>query len=89
MAQITFKDLPDLFDKIESKVRALKTVRIRQEQVGPSLVPIFLETLPNVIIFQISRNLRKDNWSTGDFLECINTEITTQNFRSTIKNDIM
>ena len=68
---MNFKDLPDLFDKIESKVRALKTVRIRQEQVGPSLVPIFLETLPNVVIFQISRNLRKDNWSTCDFLECI------------------
>ena len=36
---VNFKDLSDMFDKIESNVRALKTVGIHQEQVGPLLIP--------------------------------------------------
>ena len=47
------KELRDLCDKIESNVRALKTVGIHQEQVGPLLIPIVLEK------FQISSKLGK------------------------------
>ena len=67
-----------MFDKIESNVGSLKTVRIYQEQVGPFLTPIFLKTLPNVIRLKISCKLWKDHWSISDFLECINTEITAR-----------
>ena len=47
------KELRDLRDKIESNVRALKTVGIHQEQVRPLLIPIVLEK------FQISSKLGK------------------------------
>ena len=51
---------------------------IHQEQVGPLLIPIVIEKLPNVIRLQISRKLGKENWSIDDFLICINTEITAR-----------
>ena len=62
------KELRDLYDKVESNVRALKTIGTHQEQVGPLLIPIILEKLPNVIRLQISRKLGKENWSIDDFL---------------------
>ena len=71
------KELRDLYDKIESNVRALKTAGIHQEQVGPLLIPIALEKLPNVKRLQISRKLGK-NWTIDNFLICINTEITAR-----------
>lgn len=69
------KDLRELYDKIESNVRALTSVGIRSDRIGPLLIPLILEKLPNVIRLQISRKLGKENWDIEEFLACINTEI--------------
>ena len=42
-------ELRELYDRIESNVRALKTVGIQQEHFGSLLIPIRLEKIPNVI----------------------------------------
>ena len=81
------KDLRALYDKIESNLRALKSIGIQQEQVGPLLIPIVLEKLPNVVRLQISRKLGKENWSIDDFLTCINTEITARESYEYLKQD--
>ena len=52
-------ELRELYDRIESNVRALKTVGIQQEHFGSLLIPIILEKIPNVIRLQISRQLGK------------------------------
>ena len=82
------KKLRDLYDKIQSNVRALETVGIHQVQIGPLLTPIVLENLPNVIKLQISRKLGKENWSIDDFLMCINTEITARESYEFMKKDV-
>ena len=56
-------ELRELYDRIESNVRALKTVGIQQEHFGSLLIPIILEKIPNVIRLQISRQLGKENWN--------------------------
>ena len=76
-----------MFDKIESNVRALKTVGIHQEQVGPPLIPIILEKLSDVINLQISGQLGKENWRIDDFLECINTKITAHGSYELLKHN--
>ena len=82
------KKLWDLYDKIQSNVRALETVGIHQEQIGPLLIPIAQENLPNVIKLQISRKLGKENWGTDNFLRCINTEITARESYEFMKQDV-
>ena len=42
-------ELRELYDRIESNVRALKTVGIQQEHFGSLLIPIILEKIPKVI----------------------------------------
>ena len=44
-----------LYDKIENNVRALSTMGIVKTQLGPMLMPIVLEKLPNVVRLQVSR----------------------------------
>ena len=41
----------ELYDRIESNVRALKTAEIQQEHFG-SLIPIILEKMSNIIRLQ-------------------------------------
>ena len=56
-------ELRELYDHIESNIRALKTVGIQQENFGSLLIAIILEKIPNVIRLQISRQLGKENWN--------------------------
>ena len=67
-----------LQDKIESNVRALRSLEINCEHFGPLLVPIISERLPNTIKLQISRKLGKENWNIEQFLSAINQEITAR-----------
>ena len=82
------KKLRDFYNKTESNVRALKTVGIHQVQVGPLLIPIVLQKLPNFIGLQINCKLGKENWSIDDFLICINTEITARESYEFTKDDV-
>ena len=49
------KKLGETFDKIESKVRNLKTLNVDPEQFGPVSVSIIMSKLPNEIRLLISR----------------------------------
>ena len=69
------RSLRELYDNVESNVRALENLGVSYEQFGSLLIPIILEKLPNMIKLQISRKLGRDNWNVQDFLACINEEI--------------
>ena len=64
------KDLRDMLDKIKLNVRALKTISIHENQVGPLLIPIVLKKLPNLIRLKVSGRLEKENWNIEDFMDC-------------------
>ena len=80
-------ELRELYDRIESNVRALKTVGTQQEHFGSLLILILLEKIPNVIRSQISRQLGKENWNTDEFSQCINREITARESYEFLKNE--
>ena len=69
------RSLRELYDNVESNVRALENLGVSYEQFGSLLIPIILEKLPNMIKLQISRKLGSDNWNVQDFLAYINEEI--------------
>ena len=71
-------ELRELYNRIESNVRALKTVGIQQEHFGSLFIPIILEKILNVIRLQISQQLGKEKWNIDEFLQCINREITAR-----------
>ena len=76
--QPSVKEMRKLHDTIESNVRALRSLGINYEHLGPFIVPIILEKSPNKIKLQISRKLGKENWSIEQFLSAINQEITAR-----------
>ena len=80
-------ELRELYDHIESNIRALKTVGIQQENFGSLLIAIILEKIPNVIRLQISRQLGKENWNIDEFLQCINREISARESYEFLKNE--
>ena len=69
------KELRKLYDTIESNVRALKSTGIEKETLGPMLIPIVLEKLPNVVRLHLSRTLGSNTWDITEFLKAINDEI--------------
>ena len=69
------KELRKMYDTIESNVRALKSTGIEKETLGPMLIPIVLEKLPNVVRLHLSRTLGSDTWDITEFLKAINEEI--------------
>ena len=63
------KELPSLYDKVESNVRALTSLGVVREQVGPMLIPIILDKLPDAIRLQVSQGLgNSEGWKIDDFL---------------------
>ncbi|XP_066923450.1 uncharacterized protein [Clytia hemisphaerica] len=69
------KELRKLYDTVESNVRALKSTGIEKETLGPMLIPIVLEKLPNVVRLHLSRTLGSNTWDITEFLKAINEEI--------------
>ena len=78
------KVLRPLYDSIESNVRALNAVGIESAHVGPLLIPLALEKLPNVIQLQISRRLGKNKWDIEDFLRNINEITARENYHTAL-----
>ena len=68
------RSLRELYDNVESNMRALENLGVSYEQFGSLLIRIILEKLPNMIKLQISRKLESDNWNIQDFLDCVNEE---------------
>ena len=69
------KELRKLYDTIESNVRALESTGIDKQTLGPMLIPIVLEKLPNVVRLHLSRTLGSNTWDITEFLKAINDEI--------------
>ena len=61
-------DLQNMYDNIESNVRALKGEGINPSHFGTLAVPIILEKLPSSIQLHVSRSLGKGNWNMEEFL---------------------
>ena len=69
------RSLRELYDNVESNVRAIENLGISYEQFGSLLISIILEKLPNMIKLKISKKLGSSNWNVQDFLACINEKI--------------
>ena len=83
-----FRSLRELYDNVESNVRALENLGVSYEQFGSLLlIPIILEKPPNMIKLQISRKLGSGNWNVQDFLICINEEILARENYEYLKRD--
>ena len=82
------KELRSLYDKVESNVRALTSLGVVRAQVGPMLIPIILDKLPDAIRLQVSRGLgNSKGWKIDDFLKQIEEEIVARESFSFLKND--
>ena len=83
------KELRSLYDKVESNVRALTSLGVVRAQVGPMLIPIILEKLPDTIRLQVSRGLgNSEGWKIDDFLKQVEEEILARESFSFLKNDV-
>ena len=72
------KGLRNLYDQVESHVRALNTAGVTSEHYGALLIPIIVERLPEDIRLQISRKLGTKNWKINDFMQTLKTEIAAR-----------
>ena len=79
------RNLRLLYDKIETNVRAIS--RIESKHLGAVLIPIVLQTLPNVINLQISRQHGIDNWSIKEFLKFLSNAISARESYELLKGD--
>ncbi len=62
------KRLCNLYDTVESHVRALESLEISQEMYGSFLTPTTMQKLPEEFRIAISRNLTSETWVLKDIL---------------------
>ena len=70
--------LRELFDIIESQIRALQALEVESTSYGSLLTPEILEKLPNEMKLIISRKLDKEVWELSDLLQIIKDELTAR-----------
>ena len=70
--------LRELFDIIESQIRALQALRVESTSYGSLLTPVILEKLPSEIKLIISRKLDKEVWELSDLIQVIKDELTAR-----------
>ena len=70
--------LRELFDIIESQIRALQALGVESTSYGSLLTPVILEKLPNEMKLIISRKLDKEVWELSDLLQVIKDELTAR-----------
>ena len=62
------KRLRNLYDTVESHVRALESLEISQEMYGCFLTPTIMQKLPEEFRIAITRNLTSETWVLRDIL---------------------
>ena len=74
------KEVRDLFDQIEGHVRCLVSGGVNKEEIGPLLIPMILDRLPDDVKLQVSRNIGKSdtNWHIEEFMKTIKDEIVAR-----------
>ena len=73
------KKIREVYDKIETHVRNLKSLDIDTKQYGPVLVSITMSKLPNEIKLVISRSMPiNDEWKIDELLEILRREIVSR-----------
>ena len=81
------RELRKLHDKVEMNIRALDSAGVSSQNIGPLLIPIVLERLPDVVRLQISRILGTDNWDIKEFMAAINAEISARESYECLKGE--
>ena len=72
------RELRDLYDHVESQMRALQSSGTLPDHYGPLLIPIISERLPDDIKLEISRKLGTSTWKIDDFMQLWKNEITAR-----------
>ena len=69
----------DVYNKIETCVRNLKSLRIEKQQYGPVLVSVVMEKIPEEIRLIISRAMPTDEeWNIDHFLDNLKREVESR-----------
>ena len=75
-----YKQLRDLFDRIEVNIRSLRVLKIHTEENGPILISIIMNKLPNDIKLEISRQMasEREKWEIDDLLRILKREVESR-----------
>ena len=71
-------ELRNLYDHVESHMRALTSAGTPPEHYGPLIIPIISERLPEDIQLEISRKLGTDAWDIKEYMKIWKEEITAR-----------
>ena len=76
----------DMYNKIETCIRNLRSLNVRKQQYGPVLISIVMAKLPEEIRLVISRCMpTNEEWSTESFLEILKKEVESREICSHMK----
>ena len=69
------KDLRSLYDQVESSIRGLESVGVKQEMYGCFLLPILMQKLPEDFRILITRDQSSETWELKDIMDSFNKEL--------------
>ena len=69
------KDLRSLYDRVESNIRGLESVDVKQEMYGCFLLPILMQKLPEDFRILITKNQSSETWERKDIMDSFNEEL--------------
>ena len=69
------RNLRQLYDKVESHVRSLKSIRIAASSYGNLLASILMKKIPSDLCLIVSRETVEDNWDLDSLLKVLEKEI--------------
>ena len=77
-------DLRKLYDKVESSIRNLNSVRISSETYGAFLVPLLTGKLPISLRLSVARKMASEIWNLTDMMYYFKIELVAHERCSTI-----
>ena len=77
-------DLRKLYDKVESSIRNLNSVRISSETYGAFLVPLLTGKLPISLRLSVARKMASEIWNLTDMMYYFKIELVAHERCSTV-----
>ena len=77
------RNLRQLYDKVESHVRSLKSIGIAASSYGNLLASILMKKIPSELCLIVSRETVEDNWNLDSLLKVLEKEIGARERAST------
>ncbi|KAL5475335.1 hypothetical protein EMCRGX_G025132 [Ephydatia muelleri] len=77
------RNLRQLYDKVESHVRSLKSIGIAASSYGNLLASILMKKIPSELCLIVSRETVEDNWDLDSLLKVLEKEIEARERAST------